>query len=240
MFISSRQARGQSLNDRGFLGDLGKMVKSIFHKPKAPDPPLPPPAAPPAPAPLALPAPPVEPAREGLSEPLVPDPVPTKSLGSKVVGYAGDLGVVAAGTVAGGEFLENHKGGAKGSSGNSTDLPTNSTDPVDMTNSPNPTDYSTPGNPNNPTTYYSGNPNNPTTYYSGNPNNPTAYYSTSGSSTNPNNPTYSSSTSSTNPGQSDQYTGNPNYDAYYGLQGRAPVRGEEALSLFGRMLDELD
>jgi hypothetical protein len=131
----------------------------------------------------------------------VPDPAPTKSGTRKAVSLAGDFAIGAAGTVAGGEFLQNHES----SSDKSTD-PTNSTGPTGLTNSTNPTDY-----------YLTGNPNNPTQ-------DPTSYYST----TNPNNP--NNPTDSTNP------TGNPNY----GLQDRALVHGEEALSLFGRMLDELD
>jgi len=240
-----QQVHGQSLSERGLFGSIGDMVKGLFHKPKAPEPrppapaapaPVaateprpPPPAEPAAPKPAAVPEPPVKP--EGPSEPPVPEPVPTKSWKGKAMGYAGDLGLVTMGTVAGGELLENLKkpGNSTGNSTDSTGL-ASSTDPTGSTGLTNSADYSTPGTTTPGTNYYSP---------SGNPNNPTTYYSTSGSSTNPNNPTYSSSTSSTNPYQNVQYNGNPNY-AYSGLQQRSLLSGEEALSLFGRMLDELD
>ena len=223
----------------------------------------------PAPAPAAPPAAPhPDPEKEPTpSKPQEPDPVPSQPPKSwKEMGKTAaiDFGIGAAGTLAGDEILSTRPNSTE--SANSTDS-ANSIDsagPTSLTNSTNPIDYSTSGNPapGNPTSYTSGNPTsytsgNPTSYTSTNPTsdtsgNPTSYTSgnpTSQSLTNPNNPkSYNwdnpTSSSSTSEPPNVPYTGNTNNNAYYGgpfeLQNRAQVRGKEALSLFGRMLDELD
>jgi hypothetical protein len=106
---------------------------------------------------------------------VVPEPAPTKSWLKTAGNVATDFAIGAAGTVAGGEFLQNHPSDKGNSTANSTD----SAGPTSLTNSTsdNPTGYS------NPTSYYS------TSQSSTNPNNPSY----------PNNPTSSSSTSSTSP-----------------------------------------